>query len=201
MSNPALNSGLLRFRSQVGVGMIEVLVALLIMSVGFLNIAALQTTAKKSNFDSLQRTSAVILARDILEKMRANPVELDSYLTSAAGGGSLSTPGKVCSTGDRCTTGQLAVYDLWLWEQAMDGMSESRTLDGSATNTGGLVNPTGCITGPGGGAAGVYTITIVWRGLNELTNVSTNTCGVGTGQYGVNEEYRRISVINTFISP
>lgn len=188
---------------QSGVGMIEVLVALLIVSVGFLNIAALQTTAKKSNFDSLQRTSAVILARDIAEKMRANPVELDGYLTDGGGvgGGTLGTPGTACTTAARCATGQLAVYDMWLWEQAMDGMSESRTLDGAATNTGGLVNPTGCITGPAGGAAGVYTITIVWRGLNELTNVSFNPCGVGSGKYGATEQYRRISVLTTYISP
>jgi type IV pilus assembly protein PilV len=188
---------------QTGVGMIEVLVALLIISVGFLNIAALQTTAKKSNFDSLQRTSAVILAKDIVEKMRANPVELNSYLTDGdgVGGGTLSEPGTACTTAARCTTGQLAAYDMWLWEQAMDGMSESRDIDGTNTNTGGLVNPTGCITGPAGGAAGVYTITIVWRGLNELTNVSADLCGVGSGKYGANEEYRRISVLSTYISP
>ena len=188
---------------QAGFGFVEVLVALLLISVGFLNIAGLQTAAKKANYDSLQRTTAVILARDIAEKMRANPISLDQYLTGAAGvgGGTLTQPAVTCTVGSQCNGGQLADYDLWLWEQALDGASESRTIDGNVTDTGGLVTPTGCITGPPAGIAGVYTITIVWRGLNELTDVSADTCGTGVGKYGANEEFRRILTFDTYISP
>ncbi len=189
------------YHSNSGVGMIEVLVALLVISVGFLNIAALQTAAKKSNYAALQRTSAVILAHDIAEKMRANPVSLSSYRRSGVGGGTLSQPGVVCSSASRCAPGQLAAYDVWLWEQAMDGASENRSIDGTDTDTGGLVNPTGCVVGPSAGGAGVYTISISWRGLNELTNVSTNTCGTGLGKYGNNEVFRRILTFNTYIAP
>ncbi len=186
-----------------GFGFVEVLVALLLLSVGFLNVAGLQTAAKKANYDSLQRTSAVILARDIAEKMRANPVSLDDYLTAAAGvgGGTLSEPGTDCTLAAACNPGQLAAYDMWLWEQALDGASESRVIDGNATDTGGLVSPTGCVSGPPAGIAGVYTITIVWRGLNDLTNVSLNTCGTGVGKYGDSEEFRRILTFDTYISP
>jgi type IV pilus assembly protein PilV len=90
---------------------------------------------------------------------------------------------------------------MWLWEQAIDGANESRTINSAVTNTGGLVNPTACITGPSGGLAGVYVITLVWRGLNELNNVSSDTCGTGAGKYGTNEEFRRILQIRTYISP
>lgn len=185
-----------------GFGMIEVLVALLLISVGFLNMAGLQTAAKKAGYDSLQRTSAVILARDISEKMRANPVSLNRYITggNGVGGGTLSEPAQECTFAEQCNPNQLADYDMWLWEQALDGATENRDIDGVNTNTGGLVSPTACVTGPGGGAAGVYTITIVWRGLNELTNVSANTCGTGLGRYGDNEEYRRILSINAYIA-
>ncbi|MCH7671173.1 MAG: type IV pilus modification protein PilV, partial [Proteobacteria bacterium] len=65
--------------------MIEVLVTLLLVSIGYLGIAGLETIAKKINFGSLQRTAAVILAHDIVERMRANPVVLGSYLTPSAG--------------------------------------------------------------------------------------------------------------------
>ncbi|MEX0618381.1 MAG: type IV pilus modification protein PilV [Pseudohongiellaceae bacterium] len=190
-------------QSVAGVAMIEVLFALMIISVGFLNIAGLQTAAKKSLFDSLQRTSSVILAHDIAEKMRTNTLGLENFLTGAAGvgGGTLTEPAQSCDSASKCSSLQLAAYDLWLWEQSMDGASESRSIDGTNTDTGGLVNPTGCVTGPPTGEAGVYTITIVWRGLNELTNVSANTCGVGSGKYGANEEYRRILILNTYISP
>jgi len=189
-------------RTISGFGMIEVLVALMLISVGFLNMAGLQTAAKKAGYDSLQRTSAVILARDISEKMRANPVSLNRYITAGngVGGGTLSEPAQGCTLAEQCNPNQLADYDLWLWEQALDGATESRSIDGNDTNTGGLVAPTGCITGPGGGAAGVYTITIVWRGLNELTNVSQDACGTGLNRYGANEEYRRILSISAYIA-
>ena len=186
-----------------GFGFIEVLMALLLISVGFLNVAGLQTAAKKANYDSLQRTTAIVIARDIAEKMRANPISLDQYLTTASGvgGGTLTEPAQDCTQAATCNSGQMAVYDLWLWEQTLDGASESRSIDGVDTETGGLVSPTGCITGPPTGIAGVYTITVVWRGLNELANVSVNPCGTGAGKYGANEEFRRILTFNTYISP
>ena len=181
--------------------MIEVMVALLVLSVGFLNVAGLQTAAKKANFDALQRTSAVILAHDIVEKMRANPVVLASYLTAGVGGGTLTEPSQTCTSSSKCNSGQMAAYDVRLWEQPMDGASESRDINSVSTNTGGLVNPTGCVTGPAGGLPGVYTISIAWRGLNDLAYVSSNTCGIGASKYGADEEFWRILTFNTYITP
>ena len=188
-------------RNQSGVGLIEVLISMLVISIGFLNIAGLQTAAKKSNFEAIQRTSATILARDIVEKMRANPISLNSYLSSSVGGATLNQPGTTCTLVAKCNSLQLATYDMWLWEDAMDGASESRDIDGVNTETGGMADPTGCITGPVAGGAGVYTISIVWRGLSELTNVSAITCGVGSNKYGDNEEFRRLLTFSTYISP
>jgi type IV pilus assembly protein PilV len=186
-----------------GFSMIEILVALLLISVGFMNIAGLQTAAKKANYASLQRTTAAILMRDVAEKMRANPVALGEYLTASGGigGGTLTQPSVTCTSSATCNPLQLAAYDMWLWEQAIDGANESRSINGTATNTGGLVNPTACVSGPAGGLAGVYTITLVWRGLNELSNVSVDACGTGAGKYGANEEFRRILSVRTYISP
>lgn len=183
--------------------MVEILVTILLVSVGFLSIAALQTAAKKANFDALQRTTAVILAKDIVERMRANPVVLMRYLTpiEGVGGGTLTQPAQTCTSASKCNSGQLADYDMWLWEQDMDGASENRDINSVSTNTGGLVNPAACVIGPPTGAAGIYTITIVWRGLGELTNVSADTCGTGLGNYGANEEFRRILTFNSYISP
>ena len=185
---------------QGGIGMIEVLVTLFIISVGFLNMAALQTTAKRSNFDAVQRTTAVMLAHDIVERMRANPGVLDAYLTTGVGGASLNAPALDCGAGVSCTQLQLAAFDLYNWEQTIDGISELKTIGGTPTQTGGMVSPTGCIAGPGGGGAGIYTITIVWRGLAELNNVSASLCGAASGNYGAGLEFRRILTFNTYIS-
>ncbi|MFN2301346.1 MAG: type IV pilus modification protein PilV, partial [Gammaproteobacteria bacterium] len=66
---------------------------------------------------------------------------------------------------------------------------------------GGLVDPTACITGPFGGISGVYTVTIAWRGVTPLSNPTADACGEGLDLYGDAEEYRRILVIRTYITP
>lgn len=185
---------------QVGIGMIEVLVTLAIVSVGFLNMAALQTTAKRSNFDAVQRTTAVMLAHDIVERMRANPGALASYLTAGVGGGTLSAPARDCGAGVSCTPLQLAAFDLYQWEQFIDGISESRSISGTTTQTGGLASPAACVTGPAAGGAGIYTVTIAWRGLTELNNLVADNCGALSGNYGASLEFRRILTFNTYIS-
>ena len=57
---------------QAGVGLIEVLIAILIMAVGMLGIAAMQATALRNSQSSLDRSQAVIEAYSILDAMRAN---------------------------------------------------------------------------------------------------------------------------------
>ncbi len=65
-----------RFRSfrgrQEGAGLIEVLVAVLVMGVGLLGIAAMQATALRNNESSLERSQATIQTYSILDAMRAN---------------------------------------------------------------------------------------------------------------------------------
>ncbi len=66
--------------------------------------------------------------------------------------------------------------------------------------TGGLTYPTACVTGPAFGGAGNYTIAIAWRGLTESSDPQNNACGQGTGNYGTGDKYRRVMVIQTFLS-
>ena len=50
----------------------EVLIAMLILGVGLLGVAALQTVALKTNHSAYQRTQATFLAYDMMDRMRAN---------------------------------------------------------------------------------------------------------------------------------
>lgn len=59
-------------RRQRGVGLIEVLVAVLILSLGMLGMAGLQTRAMKANQSSYARTQAVMLSYYMLDAMRAD---------------------------------------------------------------------------------------------------------------------------------
>lgn len=52
--------------------LVEVLVALLVLSIGLLGIAALQTTGLRSTQTAGARSQAVMLSYDIIDRMRAN---------------------------------------------------------------------------------------------------------------------------------
>ena len=61
--------------TQSGFTLIEVLVALLVMSIGLLGLAALQATSLKTNHGAFTRGQAVLIAYDMMDRMRANQVQ------------------------------------------------------------------------------------------------------------------------------
>lgn len=63
-------------RAERGFSMIEVLVTLLLISVGVLGMVALQTRTIQYTQDSAQRNVAIMLANDLTEMMRAMPTGL-----------------------------------------------------------------------------------------------------------------------------
>jgi type IV pilus assembly protein PilV len=184
---------------QQGFSLLELLVALLVFSIGMLAVAGLQTVSKQANYESLQRTTASQIAYGLLEDMRTNGDALDVYRNALEiGNGSRGgEPVPNCREAAECNSAQKAAHDLWLWEQALDGNMETN----AGAGTGGLMLPTMCIAGPAVGGRGVYTVTIVWRGTASITNSINNPCGAASGNYGANLELRRIIQIPTFIDP
>ena len=59
-------------RAHQGFSLIEVLVAMVVLSLGLLGLAALQMTSLRFNQSSQMRTQATTLASDIFDCMRAN---------------------------------------------------------------------------------------------------------------------------------
>lgn len=62
-----------------GVGLIEVLVTLIILSTALLTLTALQTRSLQFNHSAYLRSQANILAYDILDRVRINRAKADSY--------------------------------------------------------------------------------------------------------------------------
>ncbi|MCQ4262306.1 type IV pilus modification protein PilV [Stutzerimonas stutzeri] len=67
-----MKHGLKMTNYQRGATLIEVLVAMLILSVGLLGLASMQMTALQSNQSAYYRSQATVLAYDIIDRMRAN---------------------------------------------------------------------------------------------------------------------------------
>lgn len=182
-----------------GFSLIELLIALIVFSVGLLAVAGLQTVSKQANFEALQRTEASQIAYGLLEDMRVNGDAINVYLAAGeiGGGARGGEPAPNCSGVSECNSAQKAAHDLWFWEQMLDGNLE---MSGNA-GAGGLVLPTLCIGGPLGGGAGIYTITIAWRGTASMTNGNASACGSAGGNYGDANAFRRIMQIPTYIDP
>lgn len=58
---------------QRGVGMVEVMVALLLLAIGVLGFTALQLRAVSASMEAGNQVAALNIARDLTERMRANP--------------------------------------------------------------------------------------------------------------------------------
>jgi type IV pilus assembly protein PilV len=184
----------------MGFSLIEVLITMVIFSIGVLGVTGLTAFSKRASFESVQRSTASELAYTLFEEMRSNSVALDAYLAlGTLGRGSLGgAPAPACDTAVApCTADEFVAHSVWEWEQMLDTGMESI----GGAGTGGLVEPSACITGPAGGGAGVYAVTIVWRGVTELVDPALNACGAGTGLYGAANAFRRMVVIQTFIDP
>lgn len=187
------------YTRQRGISLIEVLVTIVLISVALLGSASLQVLSKRSNYEAVQRTTAAHLANDLLARMRANRGALDGYLPADVLGGATLGPDPALDCADEsvtCDSSDIAAFELWQWEQQLDGAAE--TVNGVAS--GGLAEPTACITGPAGGVEGVYEVAIAWRGGTEHLSPEIHDCGIDTTKYGEDDEYRHVLVMRTFLN-
>lgn len=117
-----------------GSTLIEVMIAVIILGVGLLGIAALQTTALRNSQSSLERTQAVIQSYSIIDAMRAN--------RNAALSNEYNLSSMTC---EAPSSGTLAQTDVSQWIASLNS-----TLGGA--NTCGQINCNG----------GVCTVTVQW---------------------------------------
>lgn len=100
-------------RGNRGFSLIEVLIALIVMSVGMLGIAGLYVHGMQAGRTSLFRHHAVTLAGDVADRIRANPDAGAAYLAAGSDNG--------CVAGDiNCSPEQMAAQDVLLWQQQAD---------------------------------------------------------------------------------
>lgn len=109
-------------RNERGFSLVEVLIALVIMSVGMLGIAGLYVQSLQAGRTSTFRHHAVTLAGDIADRIRANPTAGIAY--QAATGADNSCVGG----GVNCTPAEMAANDIDLWQDQVGEMLPSGTV-------------------------------------------------------------------------
>ena len=130
-------------RAQRGMTLVEVLVTLVLISVGLLGVAALQLTSLRNTQESYVRSQAAILAADLLDRMRANQTGFRA--------GDYDAP----NFDDLGRAGTLGAVDLTAWQATLD-----RLLPGGAAAAAGRITRVN----------NVVTITIRWRERAEQAN-------------------------------
>ena len=167
-------------KSVAGFSMIEVLITIVILMFGLLALAGLQGRAVTAQMESYQRSQALILLKDMADRISSNRKNAASYVTAEVG------TGAACPAAGATT----ASKDLNEWCNALLGAAEVQ----GTSNIGAMIGARGCITqtvAPATGVASQYLVVVAWQGLNS-TATSTITCG--QNQYG-NEGLRRLVAI------
>lgn len=99
--------------SSSGFTLVEVLVAVLVLSIGLLGLAALQMTGLKNNQGAHLRSIAAIQLQAMADRMRANP----EAVTSGAYHNPTATETSACTTTAGCSATAMAKHDFWEWNQ------------------------------------------------------------------------------------
>lgn len=108
-------------QGQSGFSLIEALVAFLILSIGMLGIASLQTMSVKASHTATLRMAAVMKADEILESMRANndPTVLLNYAASTGDSGTDNGCSQTTVAAVVCSPAQLAADDIFRWKRSL----------------------------------------------------------------------------------
>lgn len=167
---------------QRGFTMIEVMITVVILSVGLMGLAGLQARGITAQKEAYQRAQALILVNDMAGRILSNrPGAIaGSYVANGS-----DTRGKGFSTGTlSCTTSPGSTQDLCEWHNL---------LLGSATGNSTLTGARGCIydiTGTTPNTERAYLVAVAWQGY-ATTAAPTVNCG--QNQYGTNDALRRVA--------
>jgi len=142
-----------------GFTLLEVLIALLVLSIGLLGLAALQTVGLRSNQVATLRTQATHAVYDISDRMRANPpglTQANAYYVIA-----ISTAPAMTVNCDAaaCAPAQTAAFDLVQWRAIVEQLPNGKSQ----------------ITQTAVGSMVTHTITVHWNETRDPA-VTGETC-------------------------
>jgi type IV pilus assembly protein PilV len=143
-----------------GFTLLEVLVALLVMSIGLLGIGKLMILSARANDSAYMRSQATALGYTILDAMRANRQAAIVSGYDTAMGVFPGAPGCGTTVATGCTSGQQAQNDLWQWGTALG--VQLPLGQGSVTT----------VTTPDGSGANNITATIVVQWADKVAEQS-----------------------------
>jgi type IV pilus assembly protein PilV len=146
-----------RARIDSGFTLLEALVALTLLAVGLLGVVALVLSGLRTSHEAQLQTSAITLAADLGDRIRANRTASAGYALDE--GAVLDRPSATCRAAGECTSADIARLDLYEWQQDA------------------YANLPGCVTrvtveSIDGGGTTTFGITIGWLPRTDSARVS-----------------------------
>ena len=177
---------------QRGFAIIEVLVTLVIVLLGMLGAAGVLVRSHQSSMEAYQRTQALVLVEDMLDRMSANRPVADCYAVTDAGAGAphlgtgytgvpdcgLGTPGQQAT----------AIRDLQQWSRLLQGAAET---DAGGAFVGAMIGARGCVSYDV--ATDTYSVTVTWQGLGP-TSAPPDEVRCAVGLYGDDAQRRALTL-------
>lgn len=116
---------------QRGFSLIEVLVAVLIFSIGLLGLASLMVMSTRSDQSAYMRTQVAFLAQSMADRMSANPVGVwnGDYNTTYP-----NSTTQTCDATNGCSPAALANYDQQVWSAQLNTFLSSPSATITCTN-------------------------------------------------------------------
>lgn len=162
-----------------GVSMLEVLVAIFILTVGLLGVAGIQSQMQNAELEAYQRAQAVVLLQDMVDRINANRKKAGDYKTAADLG---------LATMDCSAKVTVADKDSCEWNNALFGAAETK----AGITYGSMNSARGCITNPVATMPREIVVAVAWQGLRSTTAPLATNCG--KDQYGTDDRVRRAMV-------
>ncbi|MCM2132213.1 type IV pilus modification protein PilV [Larsenimonas rhizosphaerae] len=172
--------------AQRGFSLLEVLVTLVVVSIGLMGAVALQVSSLRASDAALQRTRATLLAEGMIERIQANATSQALALYNVGENetpplGTGRWPHIACSAA--CDSSAWAGRDLWDLDQQLQ-----RRIDGSVADA--LPLAGSCIAIDGSQVS----VSVVWQGSGG-GDLAVTSCGSATIPSGRREVRLMSSVL------
>ena len=177
-----------------GFTLLEVLISMLIVTIGLLGLAGMQARAQIAELESYQRAQALVLLYDMVDRLNNNRATASCFAvttnttTGAPYFGDTASPVTPTCGVSNAANNALAVASMTAWDSLLQGASEKK--GAAATKVGAMIGARGCVsydasteyinatTGLNIGGTGEYTIAVSWQGMAD-TFSPTKSCGAG----------------------
>jgi type IV pilus assembly protein PilV len=154
---------------QRGITLVEVLITMVILSIGLLGLAGLQARLKVLQIESYQRAQALMLLKDMSSRIANNRNNAAAYVTANPLG-----VGPACAVPVANASRQ--ARDAAEWCNLLQGASEVADA-GAGNQVGAMLGARGCVESLG---ADQYLVTVAWQGLAPISAPPESvTCGAG----------------------